>query len=139
MKRLLPLLTGLALVALAIPGCKGTKIYPVEGVVVDAKDQPIKELKGSVVEFDSLEEKISANGVIDEHGKFKLTTKTPGDGAWLGKHRVLIARGEVEVDVKTPRVILSKYEAFETSGLEATVEAKSNHITLKVERIKGKK
>lgn len=97
-------------------------------------------LKGCSVEFDSLEAKKSATGTIDEHGKFRMTTQRPGDGAWLGKHRVLITRPETETDARPkPRIILEKYEKFETSQLNATVERQANTIKLEVERVKKPK
>ena len=96
-------------------------------------------LKDATVEFESLEAKVSASGAIQEDGSFRLTTEQPGDGAWLGKHKVLIARHYPNPDTAAPRVIHSRYESFETSGLEAEVEAKSNTIVFKVERLKGKR
>lgn len=132
-----PVRIGLAVVlGLVLSGCNRS-IYPVEGQVVDMDGKPITELKGCSVEFDSLEAKKSATGTIDEHGKFCMTTERDGDGAWLGRHRVLISRPEWETDSRPkPRVILEKYETFEKSKLEATVEARSNSIELKVERVK---
>lgn len=125
--------------ALLLCGCGGGKpIYPVEGHVLDLDGKPIPGLTGATVEFESLEAKVSASGGITEDGTFRLTTERREDGAWLGKHRVLIARHEPNPDTKPPRAIPAKYESFETSGLTADVKAESNRITFKVERLKGK-
>ena len=75
----------------------------------------------------------------DENGRFRMGTNRAADGAYVGKHKVVIARSEVSVDRPTPRVLPEKYESFETSNLTATVEARGdNEIALKVERLKKK-
>src|SRR5262245_14732119 len=43
---------------LLVSGCGGSDIYPVEGVIVDGDGQPIKELAGGSVEFESVEAKM---------------------------------------------------------------------------------
>ncbi len=132
--RIAALFFGLLLVIFG--GCGKQTVYPVSGTIVDADGKPITELKGGAVEFESLEGKSSANGSIDENGKFRLTSKTPGDGAELGKHRVVITRPYIGPENPVPHVILPKYEKHGSSGLEVTVEPKNNVIELKVERIK---
>lgn len=125
----------LTVLLLAASGCSQRTIYPVEGRIVDPDGQPIPGLKDGAVEFESLEARSSASGDIREDGTFRLTTDNPGDGAWLGRHRVLIARRYLEPDRPAPRVIDRKYEQYETSGLEVTVKPENNTITLTVERL----
>lgn len=128
--------TLVAIFTLCVSGCGTKTIYPVHGQIVDADGKPITEMKGGAVEFDCVDAKSSANSSIDEAGKFRLTTQSPGDGAHLGKHRVAITRPYIGPEQPVPHVIDPKYEKFETSGLEVVVEPKDNAITLKVVRVK---
>ncbi len=129
---------GIMVISLAL-GCGGTDTYPVDGVVVDPEGVPIKELKGGTVEFESVDGKVGASGEIKEDGTFRMTSLKPGDGAKRGKHKVLIATPGAAGDSTPPAIVLDKYSAYATSGLEADVEAKSNNVTFKLERAKGKK
>ena len=95
----------LVVTALLLAGCGEQNIYPVEGRILDTEGKAIPGLNGATVEFESLEAKVSASGAIQEDGSFRLTTKRSGDGAWLGKHRVLIARHYPNPDTPTPRAI----------------------------------
>jgi hypothetical protein len=124
-----------------VAGCSGTGIYPVEGQVVYTDGSPAADLKGCSIEFDALDNKldgksVGATGEIDAEGKFRLTTRKANDGAVAGRHRVLISdpngglgRGPTKLRVA------KKYETFDTSGLEQTVEPKANTLTVTVERI----
>ncbi len=116
-------------------GCGRSDIYPVKGRVVDMQGQPIAGLKGGSVEFESTNPPSSANGVIEADGSFRLTTKVLGDGARLGKHRVMIMRPFFGSDSPRPFAIDPKYENSTTSGLEVTVQPRDNVVELKVERI----
>jgi hypothetical protein len=113
-------------------GCAKSDIYPVRGHIVDAEGNPITALKGGAVEFEAIEGNSSANSSIDDEGGFRLTTKSPGDGAKVGKHRVSIQRRYIGPETPVPHVILPRYEKFESSGLEVTVEPKDNVIKLEV-------
>lgn len=117
-------------------GCGNRTIYPVRGQLVDTDGNPVKELVNGSVEFDGAGSKTSANSSIAEDGTFKLTTASPGDGAHLGKHRVAITRPYKGPENPVPPVIDTKYEKFETSGLEVTVEPKDNDVKLTVQRVK---
>ena len=130
---------GGGLLLIVLLGCGQKTIYPVAGQLVDPDGNPITGMEGGAVEFESAEAKSSANGSVDAQGRFRLTTERPGDGAHVGKHRVAVTRPYTSPDTPAPYVIHPKYETFATSGLEVTVEPKSNDITLKVERYKGKK
>jgi hypothetical protein len=122
-----------------ISGCGKEPIYPVEGKVLDKEGKAFPDLAGSTVEFDSLEAKVSASGTIQEDGSFQLSTKKQNDGAWVGKHKVLIGRKFFNVDTPAPRVIPAKYEDYATSELTAEVKPGKNTIIFHVDRIKGKK
>jgi hypothetical protein len=119
-----------------LAGCGERNLYSVRGQIVDKAGNPIGELKGSSVQFENLENKSSAHGVVDDKGEFRLSTNAPGDGAWPGKCRVAILRVERGPDIKVPHVIDPKYENFETSGLVETIEKRDNSLKLQVERYK---
>jgi len=123
-----------ALLCPLLLGCAQKNIYPVHGQVVDPEGKPISGMKGAAIEFQSLEAKLSANASVDDNGRFHLTTDSPGDGAHIGKHRVAIIRPYLGPETPAAHVIDPKYERFDTSGLEVTVEPKDNRIQLKVER-----
>jgi hypothetical protein len=129
---------GLLLVVLAA-GCGNKGIYPVSGQLVDPDGKPITGMKGGAVELEGVDVKASANGSIDEEGRFRITTEKPGDGAHLGKHKVAITRPYYGPEQPAPHVIQPKYESLETSGLEITVEPRSNVIKLTVEPVQGRK
>lgn len=137
MKNRLPQVAMAILLATAVVGCAKRDIYPVRGQIVDPDGNPITALKGGAVEFEAVDGKTSANSSIDEQGGFRLTTMTPGDGAHVGKNRVVITRRYVGPETPVPHVILPKYEKYETSGLEVVVEPKDNVIAIKVELNKG--
>lgn len=117
-------------------GCGSKTIYPVHGKVVDADGQAITELNGGAIEFDGGDSKTSANSSIAADGTFQLSTSRAGDGAHVGKHRVAITRRYIGPENPAPPVIETKYEKFDTSGLEVTVEPKDNEVTLTVQRVK---
>ena len=127
----------LPLASAFLTGCGGEPIYPVQGRVVwKETGAPAKELQGGSVEFESEggEKVASARGDIDAEGNFRLTTKTPGDGAFVGKHKVVVAPPEANTDLPQPKVLAPKYRRPDTSGLTATVEAKENTIDLTVSK-----
>lgn len=85
----------------------------------------------------------SANGTTDKNGYYQLTTRTPGDGALVGKHRVTVtARGPDKVipgntttsgmpgnDVEPgDPLIPQKYFIADTSGLNGEVKSGKNTI-----------
>lgn len=125
-----------------LPGCGGKTIYPVNGKVVYSDDTLAKELAGYKLEFEAIDTKldgagVSAAGEVQKDGTFQLTTRTENDGAVVGRHRVLIAPPLPEGDVPAGRRIIDpRYGDYSTSGLEATIEPKTNTVTLKVNRFK---
>ncbi|MCI0462749.1 MAG: hypothetical protein L0Z62_37860 [Gemmataceae bacterium] len=126
------LLLGLALIALA--GC-GTRTHPVEGKVLWQDGSPATELAGGVVVFESKDSPSSARGELQADGSFRLTTHKPGDGAFPGRYRVLITEAlPQDSDRVPPPKMDRKFQAFETSGLEFTVEPSKNEPVFKVDR-----
>ena len=87
-----------------------------------------------------------AAGLIDSNGQYQLTTRTAGDGAVLGKHRVFFGpppppRVKVPEPVGPPPPVVQtfppvKYRTPETSGLTAEVHAGNNDLDfdLKIDR-----
>ncbi|UUO05700.1 hypothetical protein M4951_20275 [Blastopirellula sp. J2-11] len=116
-------------------GC-GNGTYPVHGSIVYPDGTPAKELSGGAVELDSLEQDVSARGSIDDQGKFVISTFEAEDGALPGKHRVLIVPRQATGDERVSKVIESKFQRYETSGLELEVTAGTNTPTFTVERAK---
>jgi hypothetical protein len=124
-----------ALLLLAAAGCGPRTLYPVRGRLVFPDGSPVTGLAGAAIEFEPVagEPKVGARGEIDGEGRFVMTSERPGDGALLGKHRVLIERVFLDPERMAPRVLAEKYERFDTSGLEVTVEPKTNEVRLTVE------
>jgi hypothetical protein len=119
----------------ALPGCGGGSVYPVRGQIRYREGDPARDLAGGTVEFQSEEATKSARGPIDADGRFELSTEKPGDGALPGKHKVLIVPPEGDSpEARRKHSLDPKYSRYETSGLEATVEEKTNEITLTVDR-----
>lgn len=139
-RRCLPaLLAGMVCASLA--GCGSSGTYPVKGILVyEDNDQPVTELKGFTVTFDSAALAKSAVGDIQEDGTFQLYTTTPGDGAYPGEYKVTVSqpRPRPERPVTARPVIDPMYEDPHTSPLKETVEKKSNDFKIKLKRIKGK-
>jgi hypothetical protein len=104
--------------------------------------QPLKELAGFEVTFTSEALHKSARGVIKDDGTFRLTTSRPGDGAFPGVYKVIVAQPHPEPErpfVGNPVVDL-KYEDPEKTDLEATVEAKTNNLPpFRLARIRKKR
>jgi len=131
------------IVALALLcGCSGYELpsYPVLGHVLYADEKP---LPGGVLVLEPLEGQAKANpkGTIGPDGSFTITTPPNRTGAEAGKYRVMIqAFDPAYDDQKAPRsqappqLIHPRYQTFETSGLEVTIEPKDNDITLHVDR-----
>jgi hypothetical protein len=121
-------------------GCSnGPKLYPVHGKVVYPDGSP---MLGGAIMFEPVENSLNvmSQGTIDnDTGKFMLTTYTPGDGAMIGRHRVIIRgrrsnpKSEV-VDPTTIGQIHPRFTDFATSGLEFTIEPKKNEFIITIEK-----
>lgn len=125
-----------ALCALLLAGC-GSNFYTVKGKVVFPDGKP---MEGGWVNFEKFESGIthSADSPVQPDGTFELRTVKPGDGVPPGKYRVLVKAQELtlaEGQRRTPR-IHPKYESFDTSGIEVTVEPKTNFVTINVTKPK---
>lgn len=79
----------------------------------------------------------SATGEIQPDGSFKLTTFRSGDGAILGKHKIVIVAMQDNKDTLPearsplpPPIVPIKYTSPATSTLFETVEDKENNFTL---------
>jgi len=128
-----------------MPGCGSghPKTYPVRGKVVFPDGTPLTS--GGIVLFKSTatgDQPVNARGRIQDDGTFRLSTFEEGDGAVGGMHQVLVrAQRDSAVYRQTGRipkpVIDSRFERYETSGLECTVEDGDNDLTLVVERPGG--
>ena len=131
----------LLLIVLTLTGCGSQTIYPVEGRLVDLDGNPITspDLVGASVEFECLEAPISSSGTLDADGRFRLTTNRAGDGAHVGRNRVLITPAALDPERARPAVILAKYSRYDTSELEVVVEPKNNQIELRVERVRSRR
>jgi hypothetical protein len=131
-------------------GCGARKTYPVRGKVQYPDGSP---MKGGAVMFEPVgaekaekgaEAPIMARGYINEDGAFTLSTFGEEDGAPPGHYRVLV-RAQVKrhgrgVDENAPDPqwdpyqIHQRFQDFKTSGLEFTVEPKTNEFLIKVEK-----
>ena len=127
-------------VSILLCGCgRGPRTYPVTGKVVFDDGTPLTS--GGVV-FSELvvAEGVATNarGAIDGDGRFRLTTFKDNDGALPGKHRLLV-RADRDADDYLKRGIIPKpviderFESYDTSGLECTVEQGQNEFTLVVD------
>ncbi len=121
-------------------GCdRGPRTYPVTGKVVFDDGRPLTS--GGVVLsecLDTVGAGTNARGAIDEEGLFQLTTFKDNDGALPGKHRFMV-KADRDADDYLKRgiiprpVIDERFESYDTSGLEFTVEEGGNDLTLIVD------
>jgi hypothetical protein len=126
----------LVLGLLGLAGC-GSRTYPVRGRVVFENDQPAVGLAGGFVTFQSVDENVSAQGPIQADATFVLTTFKKGDGALPGPHRVIVTPPPYvgsETGAIRPPLLNPRYSNPSSSGLEVTVEPKSNDVTLRLKR-----
>ncbi len=130
----------LALV-LVVAGC-GSGNYPVRGHVVWSDGTPAMELAGGSIGFDSVEAGLSARGEIRADATFSLNNLKKDDGLPPGRYRVVVAPPEPIYSNEAPvtsaqegrRMLSPKYQSYDTSELEATVEAKENEVTVTIEK-----
>jgi hypothetical protein len=123
--------------SLLLAGC-GQGIYPVAGAVVWNDGTPAKELADGHVVFESVEADITARGIIQADGTFRMTTSEPNDGARVGEHRVFVMelRGPISPGSATPApgIMDARFGAAASSGLTANIKPGENQITLTVDR-----
>jgi hypothetical protein len=130
------LCSGLALILLALAGCKGGK-FSVQGELQWEDGRPLKELAGFEVKFDSFELKKMARGTIKEDGTFELGTESDQDGVIPGEYVVTVTqphRQPERPETRNPIVDLD-YEDLERTPLRATVKEERNHFVFKLRPI----
>ena len=122
-------------------GSKHTPTYPVSGKVVFEDGTPLGS--GGTVLFESMATennlRLNARGRIQPDDTFEMTTFEDGDGAVVGKHRVLVraqrdSREYLESGIAPRPVIDERFEHYKTSGLEFTVEQGNNEYKIVVRR-----
>jgi hypothetical protein len=125
--------------ALLLSGC-GSGLYPVEGQIFWKDGKPATELQRGYVVFDLPEKQTSARGTIQADGTFKLSTRTPDDGAFPGEYKVLVVEvgrktlGGPDASAIAPGAMDIKYSDPSTTDLRVTLEPKPNKVVLRVER-----
>jgi hypothetical protein len=152
------LVLSLVTIGIILTGCSNSSrppTYPVTGTVTFQG----KPVAGAVISFVPTDENgAGASAIADTEGKYELTTWEAGDGARPGEYRVKVsAQEQAAVDPsklvrnlsseeeqkiyveskKAPppakRLIPSKFENEETSGLTHKVEAKPTTFDIKIE------
>jgi hypothetical protein len=127
---------------LVLAGCGGPKFNPVSGQLVFPDGTPVRGAKGTGVTFEGKTadgKGYSASGILDDEGRFQLTTEQPGDGAIAGKCKVIIVPAGLGQDRPPPKVIDTKYESLDTTPLEYEVKPGANeNVTLTVEPFKNR-
>ena len=126
--------------AVGISGCGDEQVprHTVKGMVVFSDGSPMTA--GGVVMFQSLDTKsaeltLDAKGELREDGTFELSTRDLGPGAAAGEYKALV---RANPDFKKnpqypPPTIHPRFNRFQTSGLEFTVEEGENDFTIVVE------
>jgi hypothetical protein len=106
-------------------GCSGNGIatYPVEGIVVLEDGTPVQT---GTVEFNSLQQDLTARGKIQPDGTFRLTTFKDGDGAVPGIHDAVVVQLISTEDLPLHEhdhgpTIAPKYSHYDSAGLRFTV------------------
>ncbi|MCI0358924.1 MAG: hypothetical protein L0211_10635 [Planctomycetaceae bacterium] len=121
-----------ALAVISMVGC-GSGLETVTGRVTFADGTPLDE--GTVIcEMKEGDKIVMAQGNLERDGTFRLGTHTEGDGAAIGKYRVLVAARQLSDAERgtRPPIIDSKFGQFETSGLELEVKDGANELNITV-------
>ena len=125
----------LMLPGVLLPGCGGSglSLGTVSGKVT-CQGKPVTV--GTVVFVP--EKGPSASGALDANGRYALSTKSPGDGAVVGKHRVIVSPPTKGLPLEpgkrpSPRTVVKpisniplKFQNVKTSGLSADVRPGNN-------------
>ena len=145
-------------VGIVLTGCSNSSrppTYPVTGTVT-SQGKPVAGAAITFVPTDQRGE--AASAITDSEGKYALTTWQAGDGARPGEYRVKVSKQEqqavdpsklvqnlsieeeqkIYVESKKPppparRLIPSKFENDQTSGLTHKVEEKPTTFDIKIE------
>lgn len=123
---------------LLVAGCGGSATVPVAGKVVFQDGSPATELAGYLVNLDSQELQLSANGVVQPDGSFAVGTHDVDDGALPGRYKVALTPPEPPLDGPAPPAVIDpKYSDFNKSGLEVEITPDSPQVTLTVQKLKS--
>lgn len=125
-----------------VAGCGPSRpaTVPVRGVLQFTDGTPVR---GGRIEFESLSGGINARGISNDQGEFTLSTFREGDGAVVGRHRVIVQQdlspysgltGKFPhgTHVRPPTKIPVRYGDYRTSPLIAEVK-RSDDLLLRLE------
>lgn len=118
-----------AILSAVAPGCGSHATQPVAGMVRLDDGTPVTN---AVVTFEAVDGSLSAHGVTDAAGQFRLSTFGREDGAVVGRYRATV-RPLDPPDADSAQTLLQiapKYFRFETSELEYEVGAGRNDFTI---------
>ena len=130
----------LLLTACALFGCNRAPqaTYPVKGIIQWSDGGVAREIKNATVELQVIEGpaiRVSPHGMVHADGTFVLRTYQPKDGAPAGKYRAIVCPERWDQFKEAPPPIMDRrFESYETSPLQVTIEPKPNEIVLEVER-----
>lgn len=134
----------LASLLLVSAGCgsRHPATVPVEGLVAFADGTPVR---GGRIEFESELGGINARGTLNNEGEFHLTTYRDGDGAVVGRHRVIVQQmispyagtpgnAKHSPHGPPPTKVPTRYGDYRTSPLTAEVTSDpQQRIVLQIE------
>lgn len=131
----------LSLVVIAT-GCSSNDIptYPVEGIVTLDDGTPVQT---GTVEFNSLDQNLTARGSIQSDGTFRLTTFKDGDGAVAGAHDAVVVQLISTEDLSLHEhdhgpTIDPKFAHYDSAGLRFTVHTdRTNSIRVLLTPVKS--
>lgn len=121
-----------SLVSLAAAGCRKPDIVPVSGTVT-FEGRPVPQ---AILQF-LPESRPMASGGTNADGRYSLSTKRPGDGGYLGRHKVMIVPwspgdgddpAEAAAARTRPRPDIPKRYRSATTPLSVEVTAKGPNV-----------
>ncbi len=134
---LLAVVAVLSVAVLSTVGCsRGDRLetYPIDGKIVFSNGNPFAGGSQSFIVFQSKEHGVTATGVVELDGSFKVGTYDPEDGAVAGRHRVSISPPVPEGNPERSKAVStfnSKYQSIAKSGIEVTVDPNGeNQVTI---------
>lgn len=121
-----------------VMGCAAAKTLPVNGRVEFEDKSDVSALEGYIVSFESVEQKVGGEGIVQKDGTFKISTFGDYDGAVPGKHKVAINPPQPEPDTVPPKPVIDKiYFDPATTPIEKDVTKGNPDITITVKRLPG--
>lgn len=125
----------LCALSLVVCGCGSARSHPVSGTVIFEDNKPARELAGGTVSFESVADKSNASGEIQADGTFRINSQAGGDGVPAGRYRVLVMPPEPDdPDRRPPPLLDPRYQAYDTSGIEVSIEEKTTSLPIQVKR-----